>query len=180
MRIKASRLQISKLHRSSEDRFYIVAEIDPAFLGNARQTVDEFADKTISLDPKKWQEDRSVRSNAYFHELIGKIAEKRHLGFDEVKRMMVCEYGTACRDDTGHTVGAMLPYETDPTAYYPYCKWYDTREVHGKVFNCFMFMKATHELDQAEFNRLIEGVVFEAKELGIETLTPEELRSMGC
>ena len=176
MRIKASDLRIVV----KEGRSFLVAEIDPSFVGAARQNVDEFSGKNISIEPKRWQEDRSVRSNAYFHELVGKIAEKRHLKFDLVKQMMVCDYGTACRDEQGHTVGAMLPYDVDPTAYYPYCRWFDTREINGKVFNCFQFMKHTKDLDQAEFNRLIEGTVFEAKELGIETLTPEELRNMGC
>lgn len=176
MRIKVSDLHIEVEEGSS----YLKAKIDPSTLRSARFTVDDLRDQTVSVEPKKWQEDRSVRSNAYFHELIGKIAEKRHLGFEEVKFQMVCEYGTACRDDTGHVVGAMLPHEIDPRKYYKYCKWYDTREINGKIFNCYIFMKHTSQLDQSEFNRLIEGVIYEAKAEGIETLTPEELRMMQC
>ena len=64
MRIKASDLRIVV----KEGRSFLVAEIDPSFVGAARQNVDEFSGKNISIEPKRWQEDRSVRSNAYLHE----------------------------------------------------------------------------------------------------------------
>lgn len=38
--------------------------------------------------------------------------------------------------------------------------------------------KPTHTLDKAEMARLIDGVVEEAKQLGIETRTPNEIADM--
>jgi hypothetical protein len=39
-------------------------------------------------------------------------------------------------------------------------------------------MRGSHTYDTREMSRLIDGTVEEAKELGIETLTPEQLERM--
>jgi hypothetical protein len=40
------------------------------------------------------------------------------------------------------------------------------------------FLRGSHTYDTKEMSRLIDGVVEAAKELGIETLTPEQLERM--
>jgi hypothetical protein len=42
----------------------------------------------------------------------------------------------------------------------------------------YIFFKRTSDLNKDEMNRLIEGTVDEAKNLGIETMTPDELARM--
>lgn len=61
---------------------------------------------------------------------------------------------------------------------YPYAKRFDTRTEGGKAFGCYILYKRTHMLDTAEMSRLIRGTVEEAKSLGIETATPEEISKM--
>lgn len=139
---------------------------------------DELRGKELHIEIKKWSNPRSLSANAYFHVLVGKIAEVQRLGADEVKRQMVLEYGTLAKDENGQTDGCMLPESVNVTDYYPYAKWFDTREIGGKKFNCYMFYKQTHKLSSAEMNRLIDGVVSEAKDLGIETMPPDELERM--
>lgn len=139
---------------------------------------DELRGKEIAVEIKKWSNPRSLSANAYFHVLVGKIAEAQRLGTDEVKRRMVLEYGTLAKDENGQTEGSMLPEYVNVAEYYPYAKWFDVREIGGKKFNCYMFYKQTHKLTGAEMNRLIDGVVTEAKELDIETMPPKELSAM--
>lgn len=130
----------------------------------------------IGMDIEKKQ--RSLSANAYFHLLVNRIAEKTNLGNDEVKHRLVLEYGTVMTDSEGAKVGVKLPVSVDVSRIYPYAKWFDRRVENGKEFNCYIIYKQTHTLDSAEMARLIDGTVYEAQELGIETLTPDELSKM--
>lgn len=58
---------------------------------------------------------------------------------------------------------------------YSYVKRFDTRVENGKEFACYLVYKQTHDMDTKEMARLIDGTVDEARELGIETDTPEVL-----
>ena len=49
------------------------------------------------------------------------------------------------------------------------------REEDGKWFNCYLVYKDTSKMDTKEFSHLIDGAIDEAKALGIETDTPEQL-----
>ena len=73
------------------------------------QSFDNLKDYDISVEIKRWREPRSKNANAYFHVLVNKIAEAQRLGNDEVKKMMVLEYGTLATDETGSVLGAMMP-----------------------------------------------------------------------
>jgi hypothetical protein len=42
----------------------------------------------------------------------------------------------------------------------------------------YFLYKHTHTLDSKEMARLIDGVIYEAEQLGIETATPEEKAKM--
>ena len=88
---------------------------------------------------------------------------------------MVCEYGTLARDEDGQLIGAMLPVGADIDQFYPYTKLYKVMNIEGRDYACYLFFKRTHTLDSAEFSRLIDGAVYEAQLLGIDTDTPEQI-----
>lgn len=136
----------------------------------------EDADYELSI--KKVGKKRSLNANAYFHVLVGEIAEVMGIGFDQCKVNMNIEYGTIAKDENGKKIGFMLPQNVDVNTLYKYTKWFDEREVNGVVFNCYIVFKETHTLDTKEMARLIDGTVQEAKQLGIETATPDELAQM--
>lgn len=138
-------------------------------------TLDD-AEYEISI--KKVGKRRSLNANAYFHLLVGEIAERMNIGFEQCKVNMVLEYGTIARDEQGKKIGFMLPQSVDVNTLYKYTKWFDEREINGAMFNCFIVFKETHTLNSREMARLIDGTVQEAKQLGIETATPEELLKM--
>jgi len=127
---------------------------------------------------KKYSPKRSIDANAYFHVLVNKIAEITKMGNDEIKVKMVLEYGTVARDGQGDKVGVKLPVSVNVNLFYEYAKCFDTRTENGKEFNCYILYKRTRDLDSKEMARLIEGVVYEAQELGIETKTPDEIARM--
>ena len=48
----------------------------------------------------------------------------------------------------------------------------------GKLYRVYRLMRGSHEYDTAEMAKLIDGTVSDAKELGIETMTPTQLKEM--
>lgn len=134
--------------------------------------------KTYDVTVKEHRNRRSLDANSYFHVLVGKIAEAMNLGFEEVKTNLVTEYGAVERDEDGLKVGFKLPASVDVAKIYRYVKCFDTREENGKLFNCYIVFKHTHLLDSKEMARLIDGTIQEARQLGIETLTPNQLDAM--
>ena len=125
-----------------------------------------------------YKETRSLNANAYFHLLVGKIAEAMNLGADEVKVKMVLDYGVVATE-CGEPVVVALPKAANASDYYTYARWIsDFTAKNGKEYSQYIFYKRTHTLDKTEMARLIDGVVYEAQELGIETRTPEELASL--
>ena len=140
-----------------------------------RSRFDELKDVDLDIEIKQHRNRRSLNANAYFHLLVSKIAEHQGLGNEEVKTNLVVEYGALAIDEDGATVGFKLPASVDVTTLYRYVKCFDTRTEGGKVFNCYMVYKQTHLLDSKEMARLIDGTVYEAQNLGIETDTPEHI-----
>lgn len=140
-----------------------------------REDFDRLKDCEVNVEIKKWRAPRSKDANAYFHVLVNKIAEAQGLGDDEVKRSLVVEYGALARDEDGNVMGAMLPAGAGIDQFYPYTRWYKSMTLEGREYNCYLFYKRTHTLDSKEMSRLIDGAVYVARGLGIDTDTPEQI-----
>lgn len=149
----------------------ILIEVDTDF----RSEFDRLKDTQLDVTIKKHREKRSLSANAYFHVLVNKIAAALNVGDDEVKRQLVLDYGTVARDTSGKVLGCMIPNTMDASDLYPYLKCYDSRYASGVVMNCYILYKRTHTMDTKEMSRLIDGAIYEAKGLGIQTDTPETL-----
>ena len=48
----------------------------------------------------------------------------------------------------------------------------------GLMYRTYIMLKGSHEYNTTEFSRLIEGIIDECKQVGIETATPEEIANM--
>lgn len=149
----------------------VTIELDRDF----REEFDRLHGKELDIEIKKHREKRSKNANAYFHVLVNKIAAERGGKDDDVKRQLVVEYGALDRDEDGTVIGFKLPASVDVDKIYPYVRCFDTREENGKLFKCYLVYKHTSDMDSKEMARLIDGAIETAKELGIETDTPEQL-----
>jgi hypothetical protein len=150
---------------------------------NERETALSMVDslktlEKLSVTLGKFRKKRSLDANAYFHLLANKIAVKMNMSDDEAKKWLVKSYGTLARDEDGNLIGAMLPSGVDVERFYPYARDYKTEIRDGKEFTCYLFYERTRDLDTAQFARLLEGTITEAKQLGIETKSREELDSI--
>ena len=135
-------------------------------------------DKTKKYEVKEYKQKRSNDANAYFHVLVNELARYFNISDKEMKTKMNLQYGTIAKDENGNSIGIKIPKGTDITQFYDYAKWFGECEDNGIKFDKYLLYKQTHTLNTKEMSQLISGVVQECQDVGIETKTPEELRSL--
>ena len=139
---------------------------------------DELAKVDCDIEIRKHRNIRSKNANSYFHVLVNKIAAETGESDEEVKIRLITSYGTLARTADGKYLMFVLPREADATEYYKYAEVYDQREVNGVMCNMWKVYKDSHKMDTKEMARVIDGAIREAKELGIETDTPNQIEEM--
>ena len=135
--------------------------------------------KTYEL--KEHKEKRSLNANAYFWVLVGKIAKATHSTNQTIHNALLRDYGQIDIQD-GVAQWVVLPEtykltESDYLLATPNKVKMQSKkgEVQGIVY---IRLRGSHTYNTEEMSRLIDGTVMEAKELGIETLTPFQLEEM--
>lgn len=126
-------------------------------------------EETLDIEIKKHRKKRSLNANAYCWVLLQKMAEKLNTTKDELYLIMLERYGQFTHIVVKPNIVARVKEE-----------WRTVRElgtvtVNGKKgvqLQCY-FGSSTY--DTKEMATFIDGIVGECQELGIETLTPQEL-----
>lgn len=138
--------------------------------GTAQNLVDNLQLETLSFKIGKYREKRSLNANAYAWQLIGKIGDATRSSKEEVYIKMLKDYG---QSDLV-SVLAHIPVEH----YFKYYEEAGESTLNGKLFKHYRVYKGSSEFDTREMSIFIDGIVSEAKNLGIETLTPNEIAKM--
>lgn len=140
---------------------------------------DSLQGEQIDLSVSKHREKRSKDANSYFYVLCGKIADNQGLSKDEVHDREICRYGQYLLDNNGNITWCLIPADAKtrdmdvilkPTG--------KTENKNGLLYAWHAIMKPSHLYDTREMAILIDGVISDAKELGIEVLSPDEIKRM--
>lgn len=150
-------------------------DVDSESTGLAKLAVDKHKDGYVDLTIDKWSDKRSIQANAYFHVLVNEIAKATKSSMDDVKKQLVLNYGTPARGSDGKYAAVKVPKNTDLDQFYKYYRHIGTDE---NGLDMYILFKRTSDLNKEEMGRLITGTQDEAKALGIETMTPDELARM--
>lgn len=128
----------------------------------------------ITAEPHR--ERRSLDANAYFHVINGKIAEALKVSKVFCKNQLIARYGQ-CElfGNKTVTITSAFPPERVLEWEYPHCLLVHTEQKGGTVWYTYRIYRGSHTYNSREMSVLIDGAVSEAKELGIETMTPAEL-----
>ena len=161
------------LQRTYRDDWQLIATLDRESVKEAMRLVDQAHGKAYDLTVKIYRKARTIPANAYFHKLCNDLAAVLGVDDDEMKTHLVLKYGAVAERD-GVPVTITLPHAADVQEFYRYAKWIESDE----YTDTYLLYKQTHTLDRAEFSRLIDGTVEDCKELGIETIPPDELAQM--
>ena len=128
--------------------------------------------KLLDVDIKKYRAKRSLQANKYLWELLGKIAEILNADKWKIYLQMLKRYGK-------YTYIIVKPNVVESMKE----KWREIEElgeveVEGQTGVQLLCYFGSSSYNSKEMSTLIEGVIYEAKELGIETKTQEEIDSM--
>ena len=132
--------------------------------------VNTLGDEKLSIELKRHRNKRSLNANAYAWKLIGEIADSIRVGKDEVYLKMLKRYGQS----ELVSVLSHVPAED----YFRYYEEAGESDLNGKSFKHYRVYKGSSEYDTREMSVLIDGIVSEAKDLGIQTETPEQIANM--
>lgn len=142
-------------------------------------SIDDIKDaEKLAVTVKKWRKKRSLDANAYCWKLLSEIAEKMGTSKDEVYEIMLARYGTNLLDADGSVAKFSVLSSIDCSKFGIHCAYIGKGHVGDKEFNHYRVIKGSSEYDTKEMSIFIDGIVSECRELGIDTITPNELAQM--
>lgn len=127
-------------------------------------------DETKTYEIKEYKEKRSLNANAYYWVLVNKIAEALHQSKEFVHLCMLKQYG--------ETYSLLLPADKSIDGLVKYYEVESTIKKGEKLFKSYKAYLPSSEMNTKQMATLIDGIVNEAKEIGIETMTPNELAEL--
>lgn len=150
---------------------------------DAKKFVGEMKPKKYTVEIKEWRKPRSIDSNNYFWTLCGKLAAKLST---ELAPVTPDEIYRECIRDIGGNY-EVVPIRKDAIEAWDklWCKGHigrfteDLGECRNtKGYHNIRTYIGSSDYDQEQMTRLINVIVTECKEQGIETMTPSELAFM--
>ncbi len=133
---------------------------------------------------KEYKRKRSLDANAYYWVLVTKLAKVLNLSKPHLHNILLRRYGQPEIVD-GQMVFLVLPDSESGTRKADEAETYHIRPtsqvktgVDGKMYRTYVMLRGSSTYNTAEMSELIDGLVSECKEQGIETLPEEELKRM--
>ncbi len=166
----------SAYHDYGSRKNIIVLETD----ANCIEHATTLTGKTVRATLKQWRNKRSLDANAYYWVLLGKVAGVLDISTTELHNLMLSRYGQPEIIDNSIVYGIFpdtMPWQTID---YIHLKPTSATRIldDKKLYRVYTVMRGSHTYDSKEMSILINGLVSEAKELGIETMPPEKLERM--
>lgn len=127
-------------------------------------------DREKLFEIKPYRQKRSLNANAYAWVLINEMANRLRTSKDEVYQEMLKRYGQS-------KVISVLS-EIDISRFVKYYEEIGKGHVEGKEFTHYRCFIGSSEYDSREMAILIDGIVDEAQELGIDTLPTTAVERM--
>ena len=129
-------------------------------------------DKNTIYDVKidKHREKRSLNANNYLWELCTQIGDILRKSKEEVYLDMLVDYG--------QSIMVSVISDIKLNGFYKYYKEAGKSILNGKEFTHYKLYKGSSEYNTKEMSILLDGIVQEARQLGIRTKENEELEKM--
>ena len=163
------------LERPTDHRQVISLSINE----DAREAFQSLSGQKVRIKIEKYREKRSLDANAYFHVLVGKIADVIGISKNRCKNMLICRYGQMeFLDDSPVVIHSNVPIEKMAEQQFLHCDPVDCYTDGDTEMTIYQVYRGSHTYDTKEMSILIDGTVQEAKDLDIETMSPDELERM--
>nr|DAJ59853.1 MAG TPA: NinB protein [Caudoviricetes sp.] len=122
------------------------------------------------FEVKEHKEKRTLTQNAYMWSLINEIANKMRLSKEDTYIKMLKDYSQVAKV----TVRA----DIEVSRFFKYYEFERVTQINGVNFNIYKVYEGSSKMDKNEFRVLLDGVIQEAQQLGICTLTPNEIERL--
>lgn len=148
------------------------------------QDIEKMSGKDLSVELKQYREKRSLDANAYYWLLVGKLAQVLNQTNQFIHNDMLRKYGEIEIID-GKPIYIVLP---DTETAEEKANEADTYHIKptsqvkigndGRMYRTYMMLRGSSDYDTKEMSRLINGLAEECQNLGIETMTSEQMERM--
>lgn len=138
--------------------------------------------KLCDLVLKIHREKRSLDANAYYWQMLTKLASKLHLSNSRMHNLLLREYGSfelidgrvpiVYLPDTEEAENKVLDDEIN------HLKPGDVMFLNGELMREYMMIKGSSRYDTKEMSVLINGLLDKCHEQGISTISDEEAERM--
>ena len=134
----------------------------------------EIPGKEYELEIHEKRIKRTLTANAYYQVLLDKLTHLMRAPREEIHEMILSRYGKT-KEIEGRPILFTLRADINPHYVSKYVEAIKTEEMNGNDFTVYRVLKGSSEMDSKEFACLLDGLISECKEVGIETMTPEEV-----
>lgn len=135
--------------------------------GSRNQCINWLLESEADIfDVKVHKEQRNKKQNDKYYKLLNELAKKLKIGWRELHFDMLKNYSVAYE--------MMVPEETEIRG----IEYYEKKSTiikNGKKFNVYHVYAPSHELKTDEFSILLDGLIQECEQQGIDTRSPEEI-----
>ena len=135
--------------------------------GSKKQCINWLLETEADIfDVKVHKEQRNKKQNDKYWKILNELAKKLKKGWREIHFDMLKNYSV--------TYEMMVPEETEIRG----IEYYEKKSTiikNGKKFNVYHIYTPSHELKTDEFAILLDGLVQECEQQGIEVRSPEEI-----
>lgn len=147
------------------------------FIQSVAEDAAKYTDKLLTVVFKQYRQKRSLDANAYMWVLLQKIADKLSVPGNRVDKwdvylQMLEQYGVFTHIVVKEVAVERIKQEWRAV------KVLGEVTVGGMTGIQLQCYYGSHTYTTKEMARLVDGVITESRELGIETATPEEVQRM--
>lgn len=147
----------------------------------ALEACESLRDKRLTLNIKQYRQKRSLNANSYYWALLSKICEATGVDSNYQHNLNLRECGYLEQDEDGNVISVDVA-DTEAgerkADYAEYYHLYPTSNVYtrdGVTVRQYYLLRGSSTFNTKEMAILIDIAVDQAKDLGIETATPEQI-----
>lgn len=169
--------KINSINRTLDGNLTVTVESPEMSL---KEIAELSKSESVSVKIEKYRGKRSLDANAYYWLLIGKIAQFTGDSKPKLHNLMLDRYGVLDKMEDGTLIPFCIRDDVDYLQFsYPHLMpTQKTLSKGGKIYRWYYQIKGSSEYNTEEMSHLIDGIVSECKEMGIETLSPDEIERM--
>ena len=161
-------------------KFLLTFEVE----GDITRQLEGIREQRLSIVARRFRRKRSLDANAYYWQLLSRLAESAGISKNRAHNLMLRRYGQTETVD-GRMIYVVVPDDDSGEEKALEAETYHikpTSEVKqardGAALRTYIMLRGSSTYDTREMSELINGLVSECREMGIETMTPDQLAEM--